>query len=1368
MRKRTYILPAFAMAITAALSGAQEASALNYPTPLSLPDKYVGDTAIYYSDATSLLPNVLFVVDTSAAMGQPGKSEAYDPNISYAGSYSPNSVYSRSTATGGTVTYVGYGTLDVTLASGTNSISCAVARNSLLLAGAYPGKLHKDGTCNKPQDGDYYRGNYLNYMFASMNPWQAGTVYTKGAVVPDNDADARKEYTWTCDVAGTSGAVNLFPTSLPTDAAGNPNYNYTVYDGTAQWKLSSAIIDVARKALTQVMQVPDIRAKMRAGLMVMGSNNTGGVIKQNVAGISTVATQTEDGPANYAALMTAIGNLTPQNLLGSSSQNVNEMLWDADLYFRRPGGAGTDANEYNNSSIRLSTDTNASQSAKSPIQQPCQHNYVVVITQGNANATAKTKLIGDRTGDGTTLAYCGNDGGAGCVDDAADLLHKTDHFGTGSDGTTSVETIVIQLMSPRDGRLILTAAFGNGKTKTIEWATTADVGLLPQGDIYYYLASSADKLATVLLDALLNIGKQSQTSFVAPVVPVSPENRTYSGNRVYMGFFRPMKDSKPWRGNLKKYAMDAKGDIVDRLGHKATYVDMNGDGRDDRPPDYVTLPAGKRNGDFRPDSVSFWTFEDPSSLKCMTDDINVAVGRPLDATGLGELEGQCLGGQCGDGGIVDCGGVGEKLKTRSIRTLSPPDLARRRIYTFLPGDMVPAGYTQNNPTYLWTTDAKVNAICNVAICGFDNGALTYRHYNILTPADGYATTSEEWAFFGSNAPDFSRNAVIGFTHGIDAYDNDDGDGNDTENRFWMLGDVLHSRPQVVGYSKYTMSEEADCAKNKTMIYVGANDGMLHAFRDCNGEEAWAFVPTNLLGNLRQLQARLHVNFADSSAQAYVFDNNGNGNIEPAGPEYDKVYLVFGERRGGGQNAWEAKGYYIILEVSNPENPRFIRQFDYGAGTATGELAETWSEPRLAKIKIGADVVIAAFVGGGYDNCNEDSRYGNNQNFIGACATTSTPDSGLAVSGGAKIDLPQVAGDPPQKGRGVFVFRLAKLNASGVPNRIDYEAFTWPEGTINPIWKRTRADDVNMKYSFPGEMALVDTDFDGDVDKIYAGATGGNLWRFDLDTSPVDLNATSTLKGTLIFKSNPGTDTSVGRKIFYKPAVTLETGATMIFFGTGDREHPLNRQVVDRMYAFKDKDDPNGTRYVTGPKTEADLVDVTTDLLQTCGDAAACETAERTILPDLANKDGWYIKLDGGDRNETMPGEKVLASPSGFNNVAYFTTFTPFVDLNNPCNPAIQGTGRVYAVDYLTGEAVVNYNTGNDNNTTYGTRSTNADGKVLLRTDRVQTVGEGIPSGLTPTIQPDGTIRPLVGCGGGICTPEAGTGKAIYPLYWRQK
>ena len=173
----------------------------------------------------------------------------------------------------------------------------------------------------------------------------------------------------------------------------------------------------------------------------------------------------------------------------------------------------------------------------------------------------------------------------------------------------------------------------------------------------YYAATSAQGLAKALTSIMGQIASVN-TSFVAPVVPVSPENKTYSGARVYMGFFRP-ETAAVWSGNLKKFGLGVytspttsivldSSAVFDVNNVLATYVDNDSDGYDDR--DGAKLPIGTQNGGFRPSARSYWS-------------------------------------TVVDGGDVENGGVGALLLSRDYSISCPScDITGtkpRKIYTYL-------------------------------------------------------------------------------------------------------------------------------------------------------------------------------------------------------------------------------------------------------------------------------------------------------------------------------------------------------------------------------------------------------------------------------------------------------------------------------------------------------------------------------------------------------------------------------------------------------------------------------------------------------------------------------------------------------------
>ncbi len=101
-------------------------------------------------------------------------------------------------------------------------------------------------------------------------------------------------------------------------------------------------------------------------------------------------------------------------------------------------------------------------------------------------------------------------------------------------------------------------------------------------------------------------------------------------------------------------------------------------------------------------------------------------------------------------------------------------------------------------------------------------------------------------------------------------------------RFSMLGDIIHSNPVYVGKpddgnvdSSYVAFVNNNASRD-ARIYIGANDGMLHAFDASNGEEAWAYIPSMLIGDLPRLGARpyTHTYFVDGglTVQDGYFDS----------------------------------------------------------------------------------------------------------------------------------------------------------------------------------------------------------------------------------------------------------------------------------------------------------------------------------------------------------------------------------------------------------------------------------------------------------------------------------------------------------------
>lgn len=165
---------------------------------------------------------------------------------------------------------------------------------------------------------------------------------------------------------------------------------------------------------------------------------------------------------------------------------------------------------------------------------------------------------------------------------------------------------------------------------------------------------------------------------------------------------------------------------------------------------------------------------------------------------------------------------------------------------------------------------------------------------------------------------------------------------------WKLGDIYHSTPVVIGspaffYKDNNYAEFYNENKNReTMIYVGANDGMLHAFRDADGRENFAILPKNLLGKIKDLKST-HQFYVDSSPKAY--------DVYFKSETKWKTVLISGQRGGG--------PYYFALDVTAPDDPKILWELTHDS------MGDTWAKPDIGKIKDGENTKFAAFLTGGY-------------------------------------------------------------------------------------------------------------------------------------------------------------------------------------------------------------------------------------------------------------------------------------------------------------------------------------------------------------------------------------------------------------------
>jgi len=208
----------------------------------------------------------------------------------------------------------------------------------------------------------------------------------------------------------------------------------------------------------------------------------------------------------------------------------------------------------------------------------------------------------------------------------------------------------------------------------------------------------------------------------------------------------------------------------------------------------------------------------------------------------------------------------------------------------------------------------------------------------------------------------------------------------------LLGDIVDGAPVFVGKPPFSYADAgyADFVTaqktRKKVVYVAANDGMLHAFSADvadGGAELWAYVPTFVMSNLYKLAdtnyGALHQYYVDGAP--VVADIK-------VGSTW-KTILVGGLNDGG-------KGYYA-LDITDPGSPKLLWEF------SDTNLGLSFGNPVVTKRADGTWVVAFA---SGYNNADGlghlyivDANSGTKLLDVATTAGSPTNPSGLSKING---------------------------------------------------------------------------------------------------------------------------------------------------------------------------------------------------------------------------------------------------------------------------------------------------------------------------------------------------------------------------------
>ncbi len=255
-----------------------------------------------------------------------------------------------------------------------------------------------------------------------------------------------------------------------------------------------------------------------------------------------------------------------------------------------------------------------------------------------------------------------------------------------------------------------------------------------------------------------------------------------------------------------------------------------------------------------------------------------------------------------------------------------------------------------------------------------------------------------------------------------------------------MGDIVNGAPVYVKKSPLGLSDAgyatfaATTATRQGVLYVGANDGMLHAIKVSDnvsdvtgGTELWAYVPSMVMSNMYLL-----ADAAYESKHRFFVDG-----APVVGDVYDgtkwRTILVGGLGKGG-------KGYYA-LDITDPASPKALWEY-----SSDSDLGYSYGNPVITKNKAGKWVVMFT---SGYNNAS-----GVGYLYVLDAVTGSLVD--------ASSKIKTAAGDPGTPSN------LGKINAWVDDDKLAVASRVYGADMLGNIWRF----DFDDNYGLAGKESML--------------------------------------------------------------------------------------------------------------------------------------------------------------------------------------------------------------------------------------------------------------------------------------------------------